>query len=332
MLPIEEVAKWLVKNRTDENGDLDLSCLDFSDFDGNVDISGLKVKCNLCQDTQTVGGSLLQSLQTVGGILRQDGQKVKGRIVYDLDSLNKDFKKMSPAERGEFICQVFAGDDGKIRIDDVDLSSSYGDVEINGWKVNGNLSQCGHKVACNLFQDRQEVKGSLSQSLQRVSLDLIQSGQVAGGAIYQDNQKAETRVYQEPCQGQKPLHPKDKGQFLLRYFKNKRGDLDLSYVDLSDFKGDVAISSWKVGGDLFQDHQEVRGSLFQSNQKVGRNLFQVAQEAKGFIAQDTQEAEDECVEPDYEAEYERLRKELDEANRKIENLMWVLMKIKEKAK
>ena len=196
MLPIEEVAKWLIKNRTDENGDLDLMGLDFSDFDGDVLASGWKVKKGLAQSHNAVGGDLNQ----------------------DLD------------------------------------------------------------------------------------------------------------------QGKKPLTPKDKGQFLLRYFKNERGDLDLSYVDLSDFKGDVAISSWKVGGDLFLDHQEVRGSLFQSNQKVGRNLYQDEQEAKGFITQDMQEAEDECVEPDYEAEYERLRKELDEANRKTETLMWVLMKIKEEAK
>lgn len=127
----------------------------------------------------------------------------------------------------------------------------------------------------------------------------------------------------------KQMTPKEKGQFLIDNFKNERGDLDLTYVDLSDFHGDVVISSWKVGGDLYLDHQEVRGSLFQNNQKVGRNLFQDEQEAKGFITQDMQEAEDECVEPDYEAEYERLRKELDEANRKTETLMWALEKAKE---
>ena len=337
MLPIEEVKKWLIENRTNEIGDLDLSCLDFSDFDGNVDISELKVK-----------KSLKQSWQKVGGDLHQIYQEADGRIFYDFGSLNYDFKKMSPAEKGEFIIQIFGGDDGKVLIDNVDLPSSYGDVEINGWKVNGNLSQCGHKVACNLFQDRQEVKGSLSQSLQRVSLDLMQNGQVAGGAIYQDNQKAETRVYQEPGQGQKPLTPKDKGQFLLRYFKNERGDLDLSHVDLSDFHGDVVLEGWKVGGNLFldnqeakgnlyQNHQEVDGDLYQDSQKVGWNLHQEQQLVGGEIIQDEQKAKDECkcpdmcVEPDYKAEYERLSKELREANRKIEILMWVLMKIKEEA-
>ena len=41
---------------------------------------------------------------------------------------------------------------------------------------------------------------------------------------------------------------------------------------------------------------------------------------------------DACVEPDYKAEYERLRKELCEANRKSETLLWVLEKIKEASK
>ena len=41
---------------------------------------------------------------------------------------------------------------------------------------------------------------------------------------------------------------------------------------------------------------------------------------------------DACVEPNYKAEYERLRKELCEANRKIETLMWSLEKAMEASK
>lgn len=210
MLSKEEIKKWMLKNCINENGDLDLSCLDFSDFDGNVNISELKVK-----------KSLNQSWQKVGGDLRQNYQEADGRIFYDFGSLNYDFRKMSPAEKGEFIFQVFGGDDGKVLIDN---------------------------------------------------------------------------------------------------------------VDLSDCESDVYLSLWKVRGNLYQGHQKVKGDLFQNNQKVGRNLFQDEQEAKGFIAQDMQEAKDECVEPDYEAEYERLRKELDEANRKNETLMWALEKAKEASK
>lgn len=129
----------------------------------------------------------------------------------------------------------------------------------------------------------------------------------------------------------KKMTPKEKGQFLLKYFKNERGDLALNDVDLSGFKGDVAISSWKVGGNLFQDHQEVGGSLYQDSQKVRWNLFQDEQEAGGFITQDEQKAKEECkyVEPNYKAEYERLRKELYEANRQKEALLWALGRIKD---
>ena len=178
MKTIEEAKKWLIENRTDENGDLDLSGLDFSDFDGDIDISGMKVKCNLYQDSQTVGGGL-----------RQDCQKAEGRIIHDLGSLNEEFKKMSPAEKGEFISQVFVGDDGKIRIDDVDLSLYHTDVGINRWTVDGNLSQCCHKVANSLFQNGHEVEGSLFQSSQKVWEDLLQNGQTVGGTLYQDEQE-----------------------------------------------------------------------------------------------------------------------------------------------
>ena len=67
MISIEETKKWLSKNRVDENGDINLNDLDFSDFDGNVNISGMKVKGNLCQDSQEVKGNLYQCSQKVEG-------------------------------------------------------------------------------------------------------------------------------------------------------------------------------------------------------------------------------------------------------------------------
>ena len=154
--------------------------------------------------------------------------------------MNVVFQAVIAAEKGEFIATVFCGyGEDTIRIEDVDLSPYCSNVEINRWTINGNLSQCCHKV----------------------------------------------------------------------------------------------------GGDLFQHHQEVGGSLFQNNQKVGCNLYQDGQEAGGGIAQDKQEAKDEsvckdesmCVEPDYEGECERLRKELREANRKNEVLLWALGKAMEEA-
>lgn len=50
MLSKQEIKKWLLENCVNEMGNLDLSGLDFSDFDGNVDISYMKVKLSLSQD------------------------------------------------------------------------------------------------------------------------------------------------------------------------------------------------------------------------------------------------------------------------------------------
>ena len=180
MLPIEEVKKRLIENRTDKDGDLDLSGLDLSDFGGNVLASRWKVKKSLDQGHNEVGGDLFQ-----------DGQSVQGSILYDYDSLHNDFKAMSPAEKGEFIAMVFCGyGEDTIRIEDVDLSPYCSNVEINRWTINGNLSQCCHKVGGDLFQHHQEAGGSLFQNNQKVGCNLYQDGQEAGGGIAQDKQEA----------------------------------------------------------------------------------------------------------------------------------------------
>ena len=46
----EQIKKWLLENCVSESGKLDLSGLDFSDFDETVDISKMKVKKNLLQN------------------------------------------------------------------------------------------------------------------------------------------------------------------------------------------------------------------------------------------------------------------------------------------
>lgn len=87
----KEIKKWLLENCINKYGDLDLSKLDFSEFDGNVIINKWKVKHNLHQDSQEVTGNLYQERQKVKGNLTQyeqkvdqnlfqDGQKVKGNI------------------------------------------------------------------------------------------------------------------------------------------------------------------------------------------------------------------------------------------------------------
>lgn len=75
-----ELKKWLLKNRVNRKGDLDLSGLDFSDFNGDVFIHCLKVKKSLHQSAQTVGGNLYQSASTVEGDLHQSFHIVKSNL------------------------------------------------------------------------------------------------------------------------------------------------------------------------------------------------------------------------------------------------------------
>ena len=89
MKTIEEVNKYLIENRTDENCDVDLRGLVFPE---NVYFDGMKVKGDLyqryqtvggylCQNSQNVGNNLFQGHQTVGDNLFQDCQTAKGGMI-----------------------------------------------------------------------------------------------------------------------------------------------------------------------------------------------------------------------------------------------------------
>ena len=90
MKDINEVRDYLVKHRTDRSGDLDLSNLDFRDFDGNIFINSMRVKNDLNQSNQVVKGDLLQMRQKVDKGLYQDFQKVGGSLFQDEQIVDKD--------------------------------------------------------------------------------------------------------------------------------------------------------------------------------------------------------------------------------------------------
>ena len=68
MLSKQEIRDWLLKNAVNDEGNLDLADLDFSDFDGDVLIYNMKVKKSLQQSFQNVGENLYQDFQRVGKI------------------------------------------------------------------------------------------------------------------------------------------------------------------------------------------------------------------------------------------------------------------------
>lgn len=69
MITKEQIRDWILENCIDLDGDIDLKDLDFSEFDGNVYISNMKVKNNLFQSCQEVGNCLYQGKQVVKGTL-----------------------------------------------------------------------------------------------------------------------------------------------------------------------------------------------------------------------------------------------------------------------
>lgn len=90
MLTKKEIKKWLLENCVSEDGNLDLSELDFSDFDGSVDISYLKVKKNLYQGCQEVKGDLYQNSQEVKCNLYQNYQKVGCELYQNFQKVEGD--------------------------------------------------------------------------------------------------------------------------------------------------------------------------------------------------------------------------------------------------
>ena len=80
MLSREEIKKWLLDNCVDCNGDLNLSDLDFNDFEGDIFINRWKVKHDMWFQKHEVDGDLWQSYQRVNGNLIQSNQVVKGNL------------------------------------------------------------------------------------------------------------------------------------------------------------------------------------------------------------------------------------------------------------
>ena len=89
MLSLKETKEWLLRNRINQSGELDLTQLDFSGFDGNIYINNMKVKRNLFQDHQIVKGNLYQSFQNVKFDLSQHSQQVNGDLYSHLLNENE---------------------------------------------------------------------------------------------------------------------------------------------------------------------------------------------------------------------------------------------------
>lgn len=122
MLSKEEVKKWLLENCVNEVGNLDLDGLDFSDFNGDVYLSNMKVKWKLIQNHQEVGRDLRQNYQKVKGNLDQDNQEVDGNL-FQCEQKVKRVLMQSHQEVGEMLVQCLQKVKGEIVQDVVDASA-----------------------------------------------------------------------------------------------------------------------------------------------------------------------------------------------------------------
>ena len=89
----------------------------------------------------------------------------------------------------------------------------------------------------------------------------------------------------EVRKGVKNITAEEKKEWILKNCTNENGDIDLESLDFSDFKGQIMLHGWKVGGNLLQGYQEVKGDLYQIHQKVNGTLDQRYQKA-GCLYQD----------------------------------------------
>ena len=107
----QEIKRWLLEHCVDRYGNLDLSSLDFSDFEGNIFIGYMKVKNNLYQYYQMVGGSLFQSCQVVDGDLLQYGQKVQGNLNQSYQTAGRDLFQYSQSVGVNLFSQKLENDE-----------------------------------------------------------------------------------------------------------------------------------------------------------------------------------------------------------------------------
>lgn len=147
MLSKQEIKQWLLENCVNEYGNLDLTGLDFSDFDGDVYTFGMTVKKNLDQGFQEVGGNLDQSAQKVKGNLDQSFQYVDGILLQGANKVKGDGhtpptrkKKPSKEEIKKWLLENCLDENGNLdlsRLDFLDwaVSEFDGTVYIFGMKV-----------------------------------------------------------------------------------------------------------------------------------------------------------------------------------------------------
>lgn len=156
MKDITKIRDWLLENAVDENGDLVLNDLDFSEFAGDVYMHSMKVQGNLYQHNHEVQGDLYQSRHEVQGGLYQSEHVVQG----DLAQYHH---------------------------------KTQGDLLQSGHEVQGNLYQSNNEVQGNLHNENNKYGGYLDENrsekiLKEVSVEESEGWRLKIGELYEEAQ------------------------------------------------------------------------------------------------------------------------------------------------
>ena len=100
-----ELRDYLLKNYVNAYGDLDITSLDFSDFNGNIYLWNMKVKGDLFQSNLEVQGNLHQGSQKVQGTLHQDDQEVQGNLSQSFQTVQGTLYQSGQEVKGDYICK-----------------------------------------------------------------------------------------------------------------------------------------------------------------------------------------------------------------------------------
>lgn len=88
---IDDLRDYMLEHFVDNNGNLDVCGLDFSNFEGNVYITELKCGGDLSQSGHKVNGDLYQCRHKVNGYLYQSGHEIDGHLFQSHINVKQDY-------------------------------------------------------------------------------------------------------------------------------------------------------------------------------------------------------------------------------------------------
>lgn len=179
MLTGAEVKAWLLENCVNSSGDLDISFLDFSDFDGNIFATNWRAKGDIICDGCTTQGFISQS-NHVAKQITQTGHRADR--VLQFRHTTSDSIHQYGHQSGKNIYQ-----DRQVAAGNIVQGKQYSQRHIyQEHQIAHTIFQQTHQAQGNIYQDNQLCGGSIYQQQQQASVDIFSSELSAHGSVYQN--------------------------------------------------------------------------------------------------------------------------------------------------